>query len=252
MLTNIKMQQNSDFIYGVRAVIEAVQSNVEINKIMIQKGMDKELFYELKDALANQKFHLQFVPKEKLNKITRKNHQGVIALISPIEYASITKLLPPLFEREKMPLVLVLDRITDVRNFGGIARTAECMGVDAIVIPQKGSAYIGHDAMKTSAGALTYIPVCREQDLKESLDYIKMSGCQVIGASEKAKKTADQIDFEAPTCIIMGSEEDGISPVYHEMVTEWVKIPQSGQIGSLNVGVATGMLLYECARQRKR
>lgn len=245
------MQEESDFIYGVRAVIEAVESNVEINKIMIQKGMDKALFRELKDALANHKFHLQFVPKEKLNRVTRKNHQGVIAMISPTEYASLAKLLPPLFEREKMPLLLVLDRITDVRNFGGIARTAECMGVDAIVIPEKGSVFVGHDAVKTSAGALMHIPVCREKDLGEALDYIKMSGCKIIGASEKGSAPLSSVDFNAPTAIIMGSEEDGISKAFRPFVSDWVRIPMDGKIASLNVGVAAGMILYECLRQRK-
>lgn len=244
------MQKDSDYIYGVRSVIEAVQSNKEINKILIQKGMDKKLFQELKEVLANQNYHLQFVPAAKLNSITRKNHQGVIALISPIDYAKLTSLLPPLFERAKMPLLVVLDRITDVRNFGGIVRTAECMGADAIVIPEKESAYIGHDAMKTSAGALNHLPVCKEKDLLEALDYIKMSGCQIIGASEKKGKQVKTIDFDAPTALILGSEEDGINASYHEMVTKFVKIPMSGNIQSLNVGVAAGMLLYECARQR--
>lgn len=239
----------SSYIYGVRSVIEAIRSNKEINKIMIQKGMDKELFYELKDVLADQKYNLQFVPPAKLNRITRKNHQGVVAFLSPVKYHNIREILPKLFEEGKVPNLLILDRITDVRNFGAIARTASCMGVQAIIVPKKGSAHITADAVKSSAGALNVIPICREDFISEAIDFLKNSGIQIIACTEKADQELFEADLVDPSAIIMGSEEDGISPEFLGKADLRIKIPMESSIQSLNVGVATGMVLLEKFRQ---
>lgn len=240
-----------DIVYGIRAVIEAIRNDVQINRILIQKGMDKDLFDELKETLKGKDFQLQFVPSEKLNKITTSNHQGVIAYISPVEYHSIEELADRWLAEGKEPCILVLDRITDVRNFGGIARTAACMGVDAILIPSKGSAMVTADAIKTSAGALHTIPVCKTELLKDSLFYLQQSGFQIVSCTEKSKISMENYAFFGPTAIIMGSEENGISSDLLKMSDARLSIPMAGEIASLNVGVATGMMLYERLRQLK-
>lgn len=245
-----RYEDAEDIIYGVRAVIEAIRAERPINKIMIQKGMDKELFYELKEELANKKYHLQFVPIHKLNKMTRKNHQGVIAQVSPIQYQDVEPIITKLFEDGELPLVMVLDRITDVRNFGAIARTAECTGVHAIVIPNKDSAAVTSDAIKTSAGALNRIPVCKVNDLSSIIHYLKQSGLQVVAATEKSQRMVYQVDFNLPTAIVMGSEEDGVSTKLLAESDVKAKIPMTGEIESLNVSVSAGILLYEAIRQR--
>lgn len=240
----------SDLVFGTRAVIEAVRSGKEINKIMVQKGLQNDLFNELRNELKGLEIPLQFVPIEKLNRLTRKNHQGVIGFVSPVTYHRIEELLPGIFESGDVPLVLILDRVTDVRNFGAICRTAECMGVHAVVVPSKGGALITSDAVKTSAGALHRIPVCREDNLKKTIHFLSASGLQIVSCTEKADKELYQTDYTRPTCIIMGSEEDGISGEYLKLSDERVKIPMIGNIESLNVSVAAGMILYETTRQR--
>lgn len=240
-----------DLIYGVRSVIEAIKNEVELNRILILKGMEKELFSELKDALAGKDFQLQFVPIEKLNKITSSNHQGVVAFTSPVVYQKIEDLADKWATEGKEPCVLVLDRITDVRNFGGIARTAACMGVDAILIPSSGSANVTADAVKTSAGALHAIPVCKTDLLKESLFYLQQSGYQIVSCTEKSKMNVSSYNFFGPTAIVVGSEENGIMNDLLKMSDVKLMIPMVGEIGSLNVGVATGMILYERLRQQK-
>jgi len=241
----------SDIIYGIRVVIEAIKNEVEINKILIQKGIDKELFEELRTALTGKEYQLQFVPVEKLNKLTANNHQGVIAFTSPVEYHDIEVLCNQWLSEGKEPCVLVLDRITDVRNFGGIARTAACMGVDAILIPSKGSALVSADAIKTSAGALHTIPVCKTDLLKNSLFYLQQSGFQIVSCTEKSKVSVENYSFFGPTAIILGSEEDGISHDLLKLSDARLSIPMAGDISSLNVGVATGMILYERLKQVK-
>lgn len=238
-----------DVIYGIRAVIEAIKSEVELNRILILKGMDKDLFTELKDALAGKDFQLQFVPIEKLNKITSANHQGVIAYTSPVVYQKAEDLADKWLSEGKEPCFLILDRITDVRNFGGIARTAACMGVDAIVIPSRGGASVSADAVKTSAGALHTIPVCKSDLLKETVFYLQQSGFQIVSCTEKSKTLVSGYSFFGPTVIIVGSEEDGISHDLLKMSDVRLKVPINGAISSLNVGVATGMILYERVRQ---
>lgn len=241
---------DENIIYGTRAIIEAIRAGKELDKILVQKGISNELFRELKNELQQKQIPFQFVPPEKLKRISTKNHQGVIAFISSVHYYSVEDLLPEVFEQGETPLVLILDRITDVRNFGAIARTAACSGVHFIVIPSRGSVTVQADAIKTSAGALHHIKVCREDNLKNTIDYLKESGLKIVACHEKTDKMLFDVSFDIPLAIIMGSEEDGISGEYLKRSDEQVKIPMQGNIASLNVSVATGMILYEVMRQR--
>jgi len=247
-----RKRNTEDLIFGVRAVIEAIKAERMINKIMIQKGMNKELFSELKETLAGKNFQLQFVPVEKLDSLIDGNHQGVIAQVSPVEYGNIEALVEEKLEKGEKPLILVLDRITDVRNFGAIARTAECEGVDAILIPSKGSALVTADAIKTSAGALNRIPVCKTDSLKESLFYLQQCGLRIVACSEKGNVPLYEVNLRGPVAIILGSEEDGITSDLMNLSDIKTRIPMRGQIASLNVSVAAGMLLYEKTRQELR
>lgn len=243
--------KNKNLIYGIRAVIEAIDAEKEVEKLFIQKGLKNELYAELRSYLRGMEIPIQYVPTEKLNRLTRKNHQGVVGFLSEISYSDIEQLVPMLYEEGKNPLIVVLDGVTDVRNMGAIARTAECAGVDAILIPSRGSAQINADAIKTSAGALHKIPVCRAANLKESLKYLKNCGIQLVASTEKTQDTYYDVDFSGPTAIIMGSEEDGVSPEYLKMVDKKALIPMSGEIASLNVSVSAGIMIYEAVRQRK-
>ena len=238
-----------EYIFGVRAVIEAIKANRVLNKIFIQKGMKKELFLELKEALKGESHQLQFVPIEKLEAITENNHQGVIALVSPIQYYKIEEVVEGLLEEGKKPFVLALDRITDVRNFGAIARTAECEGVDAILIPSKGSAQVTSDAIKTSAGALNRIKVCKTDSLKDSLFYIQQCGLRIVACTEKSKVPLYETNLRGAVTIVMGSEQDGITSDLINLADISCRIPMKGEIASLNVGVAAGMVMYEKLRQ---
>ena len=242
-------KKERDLIYGVRAVIEAIKADREINKIMIQKGMDKELFMELKEELKGKDFQLQFVPREKLDGLTDNNHQGVVAQVSPIKYHDIKELVEDLLEDGRKPFILVLDRITDVRNFGAIARTAECEGVDAILLPSKGSVQVNADAVKTSAGALNRIKVCRTDNLKDSLFYIQQCGLRLVVCTEKSKVPLYETNLRGAVAIIMGSEKDGVTQDLINMADISCCIPMKGEIASLNVGVAAGMAMYEKLRQ---
>ena len=242
--------ENDEFIFGTRAVIEAIKNNRSVEKVLIKKGLDNELFQELFNLIRENRIAFQFVPVEKINRITRKNHQGIIALISPIEYVDIEILLPSLFEKGITPLILILDQITDVRNFGAIARSAECAGVNAIIIPEKGIARIGADAVKTSAGALHHIPVCKSDNLPKTIKFLKYSGIRIIAATEKASKLYTSSEMRYPVGIVTGSEEKGISKQILQLADEQVKIPIYGKIDSLNVSVAAALIIYEALRQR--
>ncbi len=242
--------EKENLIYGLRPVIEAIKSGKEIEKIFIQNGLRGEIYIELFQLLKENDVHSQYVPVEKLNKLTPKNHQGIVAYTSIISYTKVESVIPFIYEHGKTPLILILDRITDVRNFGAITRTAECAGVDAIIVPTRGSAQINSDAVKTSAGALHKIPVCKSDNLKETIDFLKKSGLQIIAATEKTDDFHFKTDFTPPTAIIMGSEEDGVSPEYLRLCDHKVKIPLNGEIESLNVSVACGIILYEALRQR--
>ena len=243
-------KDEEDIIFGVRAVIEAIRSELPINKILIQRGMQKELFKELKEELANKTYNLQFVPIYKLDRMTRKNHQGVIAQVSPIRYQNIEPILNHLYENGEVPLFVILDRITDVRNFGAIARTAECVGVHAIIIPSKDSVSVTADAIKTSAGALNKIPVCKVDDLSSTIRFLKDSGVQIAVSTEKTERPLFEADFTVPLAVVMGSEEDGVSLKIMAEADIKAKIPMVGMIESLNVSVSAGIMLYEAVRQR--
>nr|WP_323755779.1 23S rRNA (guanosine(2251)-2'-O)-methyltransferase RlmB [Roseivirga sp.] len=243
-------QPKEDFIYGSRAIIEAINAGKEIDKLLLQKDVKNELTTELLIAARDFNIPVQKVPIEKLNRITRKNHQGVIAFISSVEYASLDNIISEAYSKGEVPLLIVLDRITDVRNFGAIARTAECVGAHGIVIPSRGSAQIGSDAMKTSAGALNFIPVCRADNLKTTLREIRDNGITILACTEKATDLVYQHDLTVPIALLMGSEEDGISPEYLKLADQLCKLPIKGNIESLNVSVATSVVLYEVVRQR--
>jgi 23S rRNA (guanosine2251-2'-O)-methyltransferase len=242
--------ENDNMIFGTRAVIEAVEAGKDIEKILLQKGLSNELYHQLRKALQGQTVPLQFVPPEKLRKITDKNHQGVVAYLTEITYYSTEELLAKVFEKGRTPLVLVLDRITDVRNFGAISRGAECAGVDFIIIPSRGAAQINGDAIKTSAGALHRLKVCREDNLKTTIEFLKESGLQIVACHEKTDTLIYDADFKKPTAVIMGNEEHGISNEYLKRSDIQVKIPMVGSIASLNVSVATGIVLFEAVKQR--
>ena len=242
--------EKTDVIYGTRAVIEAIRAGKEIEKIMIQSSLANDLIRELIALARENKVPYTFVPQEKLRKFSSKNHQGVVCLLSSVTYASLDNLIDRAYSEGREPFLLILDRITDVRNFGAIARTAECAGVDGIVIGEKGSAPITGDAMKTSAGALNYLPVCREKDLKKTMKFLRENGIRVIACTEKASQDIFNLALSGPVALVMGSEEDGISDALLRDADELVKIPMKGKIGSLNVSVATGVAIYEVVRAR--
>ena len=244
--------KEKEMIFGIRAVIEAAEAGKDIDKVLVKRGLQGNLFKELQQVLRIHEIPMQKVPMERLNRITQKNHQGVIAFTSPITYQRLDQLIPLLYEKGKNPFIVVLDGVTDVRNFGAIARTCEVGGVDAIVIPARGSVSVNADAIKTSAGALHSIPVCREKNLKEAIVFLKNSGIKVVAADEKADKIYTDSDFSVPTALVMGSEDRGVSPEILRICDEWIGIPQFGTIGSLNVSVAAGILIYEVIRQRNK
>ena len=242
--------EKEDFIFGTRAVIEAINTGKNIEKVFIKTGLNNELYQQLLSLMKENGIAFQFVPVEKINRITRKNHQGVLAFVSPVEFINIEMLLPIIFESGKDPLLLILDQITDVRNFGAIARSAECAGVDAIIIPEKGMAQIGADAIKTSAGAIHHIPICKSSNLFRTIQYLQNSGVQIVAATEKADKIYTQGNFKSPVAIVMGSEESGISQSILNIADQKLKIPLFGNIESLNVSVSAALMIYEAVRQR--
>ena len=244
------MKQKDNLIYGIRPVAEAIKAGKEIDRVFIQKGLHGENFAELFAWFKKTETPYQYVPVEKLNRLTRKNHQGIVAFLSSITYQPVEELIQSLYDNGKNPLMLILDRITDVRNFGAIARTAECAGVDAIIIPMQNAAQVNADALKTSAGALNHIPVSRTKNLSATIDFLKNSGLQIIAATEKTSTHYYSVDFTLPTAIIMGSEEDGVSPAYLKKSDKAVKIPITGNTESLNVSVAAAVLIYEAVKQR--
>lgn len=238
-------------IFGVRAVIEALQAGKDIDKILVKKDIQSDLSKELFTVLKGTSIPVQRVPVERLNRITKKNHQGVVAFISPVTYQLTEQLVPFLFEAGKNPFFILLDGVTDVRNFGAIARTCECAGVDAIIIPNRDSVSVNADAIKTSAGALHKLPVCREVNLTATLRYLKESGFRLIAATEKGDYNYTQADYSGPLCIIMGAEDKGVSYDNLALCDEWVKIPMRGTIESLNVSVAAGILIYEAIKTER-
>jgi 23S rRNA (guanosine2251-2'-O)-methyltransferase len=243
-------KENNEFIFGIRAVIEAIKAGKEIESIYIQRSLTGELITELKAFLKDVEAPVHHVPVEKLNRMTQKNHQGAIAVISSIAFQRIEDIIPAVYEKGEVPLILILDGITDVRNMGAIARTAACTGVHAIVVPTKNSAQINADAIKTSAGALFSIPVCRHVNLHKTALYLQECGLQIVACTEKTTDLIYAPDYTVPTAIVMGAEDEGISNEIMRMANYLAKIPMVGEISSLNVSVSTGVILYEAIRQR--
>ena len=239
-----------DIIFGLHPVLEAISSGTEIDKILIQKNLLTDASKELTLTARKHNIPIQRVPVEKLNRVTKKIHQGVICSISPISFSSVDQIISDAFARGKEPLILVLDRITDVRNFGAIVRTSECLGVDGILVPEKGSAAINADAMKTSAGALNYLPICRSADLGQSLKFLRDSGLRLIGMTEKTDHLIYDANLKGPLALILGSEEDGISSDFLRICDDLVAIPIKGRISSFNVSVSAAIGISETYRQR--
>ncbi len=244
-------EKKENFIFGIRPVIEAVKSGKEMERILLQKNLRGESFRELFNLVRELNIPFQFVPIEKLNRLSKQNHQGVIAWVTEITYQKIENILPAIYEEGLIPMVLFLDNITDVRNFGAIARTAECAGVDAIVIPVRGSAMINSEAIKTSAGALYKVPVCRTTEPIATIEFLKHSGLQILAATEKGSKDYTEADLMKPSALILGSEGKGVSTEILNLTDEQIRIPLHGDIESLNVSVTAGILLFEIIRQRK-
>jgi 23S rRNA (guanosine2251-2'-O)-methyltransferase len=246
------MLKESECIFGLRPVIEAIKAGKQIDRLLIKQGLQGALYHELMVEVRNNNIVYQIVPLERIELVTRKNHQGVLAWLSLIEYQHIENLLPMIFEKGEDPLIIALDGVSDVRNFGAIVRSAECMGVHAVLIPEKGSARITGDAIKTSAGALHTLPVCREKSIVRSIELLKGSGLRVICAAEKSGMLAFEVDLTGPLVLILGSEEKGISRELLTLADNIVRVPMYGNIGSLNVSVAAGILTYEIVRQRSK
>lgn len=245
-------KSETNLIYGTRAVMEAVRAGKEIEKLYIQQDLNNPLMSDLKKLLAQNNISIQYVPLPKLQRLTRGNHQGVVAFLSLVSYQKAEDVVQQVFDRGEVPLFIMLDRITDVRNFGAIVRSAACAGVHAVIIPAQGAAQINPDAIKTSAGGMFEVAICKEQNLKLTIEYLKASGLHIFAATEKANKFCYEINLTEPCCILLGSEEDGISSEYLKRADEKIKIPISGKISSYNVSVSAGIVLYEVLRQRSK
>lgn len=243
--------EKETLIFGIRAIIEAINAGETIDKVFLQKGLRGELFSELENALRKASISSSYVPVEKLNRLTKKNHQGAVAKISPIAFHDIDDLVLNVIESGKTPLFILLDQLSDVRNFGAIIRTAECTGVDGIIIPKSGGAPVNGDTIKTSAGAVFKVPICKVDHIKDAIFHLQASGVKLIAATEKTENTLYDVSFTEPCAIIMGSEGKGISPSILKLVDAKAKLPLLGDIQSLNVSVACGAFLYEVVRQRR-
>lgn len=246
------MYSEKEFIFGMHPVMEAIRGGRQIDRLLVKHGLKGELYHELMVIVKEYNIPWQVVPPEKLDNITRKNHQGVIAWLSLIEFQNIENLLPQLFEEGVEPLLLMLDGVSDVRNFGAIVRSAACLGAHAVIIPEKNAARINADAVKASAGALNTFPVCRVRSITRCLTYLRESGVRAVAASEKAEKEVSAADMNGPLVIILGSEDKGISRELLDLSDIHASIPMSAGVGSLNVSVSAGVFLYEAARQRSR
>lgn len=244
------MEENTT-IFGIRTVIEAIDSGKNIDKIYVQKELSGPLFQELQKLVKKEGLNVSHVPVEKLNKLAQGNHQGVVAKISPVEFVELEQIVNSTLERpDSTPLFLLLDQITDARNFGAIIRTAECCGVHAIIVQNKGGASVNADTVKTSAGAVFKIPICKVNHIKDAIFYLQSSGVKVVAATEKTSSTLYETSFNLPLALVMGSEGKGVNPSVLKVVDEKAKLPILGTISSLNVSVACGAFLYEVVRQR--
>lgn len=239
----------NNLIFGMHPLLEALEAGKEIDKVLLKRGLRSEEISRITALARERTIPVQIVPEERLNRLTRKQHQGVIAFISEIEYTSLEALIPLLYEQGKSPFFVLLDGLTDVRNFGAIARTAECAGVDALIIPERGSVSVTADAVKTSAGALHRIPVCRVSTIASAVSMLQDHGVRIVAASEKANDPYTQSSLSLPLGIVLGAEDHGVSQEVLRKADQIVRIPQVGAIGSLNVSVAGGILIYEVVRQ---
>ncbi len=239
-------------IFGTRAVMEAIRAQRPIERIYVQTGLANDLIKELIHTAKSSAVPYSFIPQEKLNRLSSKNHQGVICLLSAVSYAQVEDLIDHAYSQGKEPFFLIVDRVTDVRNFGALVRTADCAGLTGIIMADKGNAPITGDAVKTSAGALHHMPVCRVMDMRKTIKLLKQNGIQIVACTEKAHTLLFQIDLKGPLAIVMGSEEDGISPELLKDADVLVKIPLLGHIESLNVSVAAGVAIYEAIRQKSQ
>lgn len=237
-------------LFGTRAVIETIRAGKPIEKIFIQSGLANDLVKELVAEAKSRAVPYTFVPPQKLERFAYKNHQGVVCILSAVAFTPLQTLIDHAYHEGREPFFLMLDRITDVRNFGAMARSAECAGLDGIIVGEKGNAPITGDAMKTSAGALSHIPVCREHDLKKTCRQLKDNGIAIVACTEKSGQPIYETDLNKPLVLLIGSEEDGISPEFLRLADALVSIPQRGKIGSLNASVAAGIAMYEAVRQK--
>lgn len=244
--------KDTDLLIGFHPLMEAIKSGKEIQKVFIQKGLSGDRISELKTELKRFEIPIFTVPKDKLERISRKNHQGIIAFTSPIEFQNIENLLHSLFESGETPTFLMLDGITDVRNFGAIVRSAECMGIHAVIIPVKGMAPINADAVKSSSGALLRVPICRSNYLDKTLAFLRNSGLKLVGCTEKSTENIDEVSLVEPLCIVMGNEETGLSEKTLQTADHLVRIPMKGDVASLNVSASCAIALYETVRQRTK
>lgn len=243
--------QNEHQIFGIRAIIEAIQAGKEIDKVFIQKEAQGELMQELMKTMRKENINFSYVPVEKLNKLSKfNNHQGAVASIAPIKFVTMEQLVEGVLEKKENPLFLILDQLSDARNFGAIIRTAECTGVDGIIIQKQGSAPVNGDTVKTSVGAVFNIPICKVDHIKDAVFYLQGSGITTVAATEKTENNIYDIDFKGGIAIIMGSEDKGVNPSVLKIVDQKAKLPMYGTISSLNVSVACGAFLYEAVRQR--
>jgi len=243
--------QNEHQIFGIRAIIEAINAGKEIDKVILQKEAQGDLMQELMKAMRKENINFSYVPVEKLNKLSKfNNHQGAVASIAPIKFVTMEQLVEGVLEKKENPLFLILDQLSDARNFGAIIRTAECTGVDGIIIQKQGSAPVNGDTVKTSAGAVFNIPICKVDHIKDAVFYLQGSGITTVAATEKTENNIYDIDFKGGIAIIMGSEDKGVNPSVLKIVDQKAKLPMYGTISSLNVSVACGAFLYEVVRQR--
>ncbi|ESU27326.1 putative tRNA:rRNA methyltransferase [Flavobacterium limnosediminis JC2902] len=242
--------EKEHLIFGIRAIIEAINAGKEVDKVFIQKDAQGDLMQDLMKTMKKNSINFSYVPVEKLNRLTSNNHQGAVATIAPISFVSLETLVEGVIESGKKPLFLILDQLSDARNFGAIIRTAECTGVDGIIVQKQGSAPVNGDTVKTSAGAVFNVPICKVDHIKDAIFYLQGSGIKTVAATEKTEQNIYDIDFSEPVAIIMGSEDRGVNPSVLKIVDEKAKLPMFGTIGSLNVSVACGAFLYETIRQR--
>ncbi len=244
------MIDKTQYIYGIHAVLEAIDAGKDIDKIFLSKTLNNDTAQEIIDRARALQVPVQRVPVQKIDRITRRNHQGVLAMMAAVTYYRVEQLVPQLFDDGENPFIVVLDGVTDVRNFGAVARTCECAGVSAIVIPDRESVSVNADAVKTSAGALNYLPVCREHNLVNAVKFLRDSGFKIVGTSDKNATSYTAADYTGPVAIVLGAEDKGISPEIMKLCDTRVFIPEFGHINSLNVSVAGGIMIYEVVRQR--